>query len=807
MTGHALLIGSETDGLTGVGNDLDLMEDALRPWAFAVRRVTGPQATRDGILAAYRELIDTVQPGDPAVIYYSGHGGRVEAPPPGTEGPSLMDLQFIAPTDFHDSSPGDFRGITSVELSVLLKRLTDRTENATVILDCCHAAHMSRDRVLRTKAVPRRAPYDVLRAHIEKLLAEGALPAGPLDPLGNRHAVRIVACEPEQSAFEYLGVDGETIGVLTESLAIALREAGSARVSWATVLGRVRRRVLDLSPFQRPEVEGPALRFLFDVAEDDAGPLTPLAALDDGRAGVPCGALLDAQVGDIFKIDGVGALRIDRMNGFTAEGSVAFDPGVTALPPGAKARRVKSRASMPVLVPDRLHDAIDAAPGLRAARPDEPWYAAIRTGTQDELTIHDRIGPLPGRYAADAAGIAEVRRGLEALARVRGLRALAAGSAQTLGAKISVEWGTVHEGVRTPLPASGATVHAGDRVYLSIRNDSEDTVYLSLVDLGITGGVAVLTYDSPSGRALDPGREHVFGFDGRSVLPGIRVGWPDGLDPAQPRPETVLLLVTEQRQDISMLTQRGVDGADPRDFDLPTIDGRAARYDMHTIDFELDPATADGFLIDELPSRSALAKASRDATTHTIAVRLDELLVHRNHAWRGADIRVDTFVATGVGGERDGFEARTERFPGIRSGDALPVDRMLLYHGPARDFLDLAIWVSRDTSGKPTLAELLSSEAADFELRETLARLTPNLEAMPGVAGAVTAVGIGALLVSLGYRLLRRDGAEVIGLYRGSRLAHERFGAGRHPAEGARRVQDFSLAFTVEEVPGPSVSA
>lgn len=202
MNGRALLIGCETDGLSGVDNDLELMEKALRPRGFAVRRISGPQATRDGILAAYGQLIDAVQPGEPAVVYYSGHGGRVEPPPPDTPGPALMDLQFIVPTDFRDSSPGDFRGITSVELSVLLMRLIARTVNATVILDCCHAAHLSRNPTLRVnvKALSRREQYEVLRGHIEKLRAQGRLPAGPLPPLGNRDAVRIVACAPEQSA-------------------------------------------------------------------------------------------------------------------------------------------------------------------------------------------------------------------------------------------------------------------------------------------------------------------------------------------------------------------------------------------------------------------------------------------------------------------------------------------------------------------------------------------------------------------------------------------------------------------------------
>ena len=75
---------------------------------------------------------------------------------------------------------------------------------------------MSRDPSLRVKAVAR-TPYERLRAHVDRLRQEG-LRTDLLRPAGNPHAVRVVACAPEQSAYEYDGDDGRRVGVLTESI-------------------------------------------------------------------------------------------------------------------------------------------------------------------------------------------------------------------------------------------------------------------------------------------------------------------------------------------------------------------------------------------------------------------------------------------------------------------------------------------------------------------------------------------------------------------------------------------------------------
>ena len=847
MSGKALLIGAALDGLAGVENDVEQMARALTARGMSIERCIGNEASRAGILEAYQRLIASVTPGEAAVVYYSGHGGRVQPPRTGSPGPDLMDLQFIAPMDLHEAGPGEFRGITSVELSVLLARLTQRTDNATAIFDCCHSALISRQGGLRVKAIAEPTPYEILRAHIERLREAGSLQTSLLRATGNPHAVRIVACAQDQAAYEYDGDDGRRIGMLTESLVLALTSAGAERVSWATVLDQVRRRVQILAPSQRPEVEGPSRRLLFETEEDDL--LASLRATDlgGGRLRLECAALLGVQPGETFAVlrpggaaadpaARLGELTVDRVDAFAAEGPVALAPEITAVPIGARAHRLSSVAPVfPVRLPGDFPDnfpdgfpgaadaaalatAVAATPLLSVAQPGELQLAEVQCGPDGELTVADRIGPLHAPLPAGTSAVAQVIRDLNALARATRLRALSGDARWALNAAVTVEWGLVRNGERHPLPCAGAAVHVGTPIYISVRNDSANPIYVSLIDVGVSTRVTGLTNFAPAGVQLAPGKEYAYGFDDfAGVLAGLAPSWPDGLDPQHARPETVLIFVTGGPQDLSALWQEGVtrrrgpvspltalldqtSAGGVRD--LGAADAAQNRYDIHSFEFELDPVPDEGtFLIDERPGPAARSLVARGTGASKVAVRLEELIVHRNRAVFGTDIRLDAIVLTGgTTGAYPAYRTRTERFSGIRDGERLPLDRMLLYHGPAQDYLDIALWVSRDRSDSPDLAALLTRELADAEIQQALAKLGDAAASVPHAATAAAVIGVGAIVVNLAYRLLRASVGDVIGLYRGSRLAHEHFGAGRRPASGVRRVQDFSLAYTVDEL-------
>src|SRR6185436_16005542 len=126
----------------------------------------------------------------------------------------------------------------------------------------------------------------------------------------------------------------------------------------------------------------------------------------------------------------------------------------------------------------------------------------------------------------------------------------------------------------------------------------------------------------------------------------------------------------------------------------------------------------------------------------------------------------------------------TRKLSGLKSGERLRLENGLLYQGPARDFVDLTLFVSRDTEGSLELARLFAERANSLELKDAAAALQ-----IDGSAPWVTAVGASAALARMAYDLLLGVGGKSIGLYRTSFLDRERFGIGRHPVEGLYRAQ------------------
>ena len=80
MAKRALLIGSQTGALRGVGTDLRRMTQVLAREAFSIDERSGSSATRDGILDGYRALIRASGGADAILVYYSGHGGIAASP-------------------------------------------------------------------------------------------------------------------------------------------------------------------------------------------------------------------------------------------------------------------------------------------------------------------------------------------------------------------------------------------------------------------------------------------------------------------------------------------------------------------------------------------------------------------------------------------------------------------------------------------------------------------------------------------------------------------------------------------------------
>jgi Caspase domain len=832
---RALLIGSEVDGLTGVHADIEIMDETLTALGFTTIPTTGADATADGITDRYRGLIEATTSSDAALVYYSGHGARV--PTPGAHlDPTLPAwLQYIVPTDHDDRSTGRSRYLLAEELSLLQLELTARTRNVTVVLDCCHAARMSRDPALVPRALARTgaARPDLVRRWAE-LRADPRLAAVQTD--SNPYSVRLVACSPDETAFELPSpaLGGGQYGALTAALVPLLRSADMATTTWWDVLDVVRGVVVD-AVGQRPEVEGPGDRLLFGLDRRDRTGVRPvritgeIAVLTDaGLFGLAAGDRFDLVAPGGSVTDPLGSAVVDRIVDGRAvlrlDGVAAADlPGGTAAWP-----REVALGSRPVVVgpPGAASRPAVVAELVRSARirvVDESRGAFATVQLDGGIQILDAAG-LPLYAGPGPASALLLAEDVRTLARAAHVRALPSGrGSEELPSDVDVTWVRVLPGGGHEVLGENAHLFVGDPIVARFDSHARRDRFASVLDVGLSGALTVLTTSEPEGVSLAPGEGYVLG--GPSGFPA---GWPAGLPAGSPRTGTLVTIIADAKiEGLSRLAQPGVLARSPRvpattlgrliddvavgrrDFAPPAVDPVPVRYRVVQLDYVLHPSPRgpDGsaeppFQLDERPDPSFRLVVPRGrAAPRRIAVRLTELTVHSNRALLASRVRVDTLVVTASGDGGEPCRATTARFDRGRDGDRLPVDDLLLYEGPAHRFLDLAVWVGRDESRDRDLAELFAAELSDREVAAATATLVGLAVAAPAaalVAGALAAV---AVVVRTAARLLDTAGGSGIGVYRTALLPHEGFGSGdgigRHPVEGLRRAQDMSFAFEV----------
>lgn len=354
---RALLIGVETDGLVGVAADIAAMTGLLGRHGFTeVATLQDAAADRAGVLAAIRGLIARARPGDAVVLYYSGHGWRLER----SGGGPRRYFQGLAPWDLRATTRDDFRAILSVELAALLAELTEKTANVTAIFDCCHATGVmrggSRGRPC-VRAVP--VPWTVdPPALLAALAAEGGALA-ERDAECNPHAIRVYAASPSQPAQE----DPDPArpgGWLTKALVAILGEADGGELVWADIERRIVEWVRPRQPDQRPVVVGPTRRLLFREEQRSEHGATACVLRND-RPLLLGGAMIGLRAGDRFLVAPAGAARSSAELVVTTVASqfaaVTVQPADAALPGGATARPIASgaaRGAVELAVPPAL---------------------------------------------------------------------------------------------------------------------------------------------------------------------------------------------------------------------------------------------------------------------------------------------------------------------------------------------------------------------------------------------------------------------------------------------------------------------
>ena len=646
MAKRALLIGSQTGGLTGVHGDIEVVDEALTALGFDTNPIIEGAATYDGIISSYRALIDDASEGDAVVVYYSGHGGRSPNPEAGADPNAPAWLQYLLPYDIDDRSGGAFRGLLAEEVSLLQWELTQKTNNVTTILDCCHSARMSHDPAMIPKADNRVAvPWQTLTERWAALRRD--LDGAGVGTDANPHAVQVVGCSPDQSAYELAEtILGGPHGALTANLVSILRTPQAATMTWREVMDVIRPAVLDIIPMQRPDILGPnADRLVFSTDERSSSGVLPVK-VEGGVAMIDGAALFGVAEGDTYAIvasggeaaqplatavvdqlaDGRARLQIDGVDpadlgqGTTAHPlEVALGRRPIAVEPAGHADR------------QQVVDALESSPHVRVVDDSAEVMATVRLD-DGGVTVLDAAGePLQQAPRAMSAGsMTLVAQDLRTLARATHVRELASGTGPAeLPEDVEVSWARLTPTGEVALAPSGEHLFNGDRVVMRARNDSAETRYLSVLDVGISGAVSVQTTSEPDGVTLAGGETYTVGTNVVGAVEGLTLFWPDGVPAGGPRPETFVAVVADKKVDgLARLEQTGVKtraGRGPStslealidDLNVGRRDSRPSeqprettRYRVVPIDFVFHPVERGGddsepdFEMDERPDSS-----------------------------------------------------------------------------------------------------------------------------------------------------------------------------------------------------------
>lgn len=601
---RALLIGVQTGGLVGVAADIAAMTGLLGRHGFTeISTLQDAAADRAGILAAIRGLIARARAGDAVVLYYSGHGWRLER----RLGGALHHFQGIAPWDIDKTTRDDFRAILSVELAALLAELTEKTANVTAIFDCCHATGVMRG---ERDAAPRRPSVRALPVpwvvEPEALFAALAAEGGAMtarDAECNPHAIRVYAASPSQPAHEDRD-PAHPGGWLTKALVATLDAADGGRV-WADVERNILEYVRRHEPDQRPVVVGPARRLLF--REEQRGEHGATACVRRGEHTLLLGGtMLDLRVGDRFLAADANPAELVVTGVHSQFAEVTAVPADAALASGVTARPIHgvARGAVLLALPEDLRRLVAAVvtasgrlvvadPELAAAPESPPLVARVVAGTELAAALESpplvarviadtKIAAAPGNLPLvarvviedgrlelqdadgrelgarwslrggrpDESTLAELGARLERLGHAATLRRLTSVFPLPPPPSFTLQWFAVEPALRSLAslsletgemsPGTGPSLPAGARVTAHARNVGDAPLYVTHLLVQADGAVTLLSRAQPAGHELEPGAEYWLGAVEFAAVSGVALPWPGDV-PRRDGPRTACL--------------------------------------------------------------------------------------------------------------------------------------------------------------------------------------------------------------------------------------------------------------------------
>lgn len=603
--------------LQGCVNDVLLMQDLLcTKFGFLPENITlltDSAASRDGILAALRALLEQVADQDLVVVHYSGHGSQRSDGPEQDE-PDGLDETILPADTGRGADPN--RDISDDEIYGWLLQITARTPHVTLIVDCCHSGTISRDAFGAPVrwVPPDLRPADAFPAPAFALPTQATRPgtrgAGGWLPLGERY-VLLAACRDEESAYE-IRENGLRHGALTYFLGQELSRAQSDS-SYRDLFERVSALVTARYPRQHPQLEGSRDRAVLGVTEITPVRFVPVRERRGPRVTLAAGAAHGVTPGSRWAIYPAGAHRatgetprlgtavIDACRAVTAEAHLTEEAAENAVVAGAraveeahvygamrpaveiraapgfapavKALREEFRASPLLQVTDGSAEAqirIYLLPPRTAVAPgdpvpqirtlDRPTWAAV--GADGKLMM-----PLHGVAEPDAPAV--IRENLEKSVRHAQVLRLHNHAGGLLAGKIGFtllrQWpghgwveAVATEGIEENGAMGLAVFTEGERIGARITNHFGRPVFVSVLDLGLSGAVHLLHPIAGASEELLPGKSLEMGTrPGDEIVLALPDRFPFAPDPMEPAPaggvETFKLLATTRPADFSWL--------------------------------------------------------------------------------------------------------------------------------------------------------------------------------------------------------------------------------------------------------------
>ncbi|TFK62479.1 hypothetical protein BDN72DRAFT_848644 [Pluteus cervinus] len=280
---HALIVGIDRypkyHNLTGAVNDARRFRQFVRNYLFAkesnIITLLDEAASRQAILDEFEGLIsnENITRDDPIIVYFAGHGSRVEKPKEWVDWPTVTQtIEIIFPSDFDPAADGTEsevgQGIPDRTVTALLHQLSQkRGDNITLILDCCRSKSNpgdARDETRGTAKFPKISSYCDERI-VKQLRTHRS--SSRQGFWGKHHSsyVLLTACRINEQAGE---ARSSRHGIFTRELIRVLRQMDINRLTYTSLMNQLRMPI-----WQTPQWEGQnTRRRLFNKWRPGANP-------------------------------------------------------------------------------------------------------------------------------------------------------------------------------------------------------------------------------------------------------------------------------------------------------------------------------------------------------------------------------------------------------------------------------------------------------------------------------------------------------------------------------------------------------